>query len=291
MSALRLRSSAWVLFSVAAWTGVALTAVSFAGKRPLKRLLYDPHAPVVDLFDGIERGTLEAVLIPKNSLEGSVLVDNNSDKPVTVALPNAVAAVQVLKQGFGGGAGAGGRGAAAGGQGQALGGGLGGGGGGFGGGGGGGGFGGGVGGGGFGGGGGGGFFTVPPAKTARIAFTSVCLSHGKPEPRPQMRYKLVKLETYTTNVALQELLIRVGAGEVDPQAAQAAAWHLSDRMSWEALAAKEIDRLGGVENDPYFSAAQLSKARELVAQAESQARRRQAEDALSGTGKIKALPE
>jgi hypothetical protein len=274
---MRFRLSTWVVFGVAASAWIAAAATSQAGKRPLKKLTYDPRAPVVDLFYGIEEGTLEAVLVPKNSLEGSVFVENKSDNPITVALPKAIAAVQVLKQGFGaGGAGGGGRGGAAGGQGgqgQALGGGFGGGaGGGLGG------AGGGLGGGGLGGGGfqGGGLFTVPPEKTAQVPFACVCLNHGRAEPRAQMRYKLVKLETFTSDRALKELLIRVGAGDLDSQAAQAAAWHLTDHMSWEQLSAKQIERLGGVDDEPYFTAAQLSRARELVAHAESRAHQREA---------------
>ncbi|MGE5193110.1 MAG: hypothetical protein ACM3U2_11485, partial [Deltaproteobacteria bacterium] len=96
-------------------------------QRPIKKLSYDPSAPVVELFDGLEQGSLDATLIPRNSLGGNVFIENKTDKPVTVKLPKAVAAVQVLKQGFGG-AGAGGRGGAGGmgGMGGGMGGGLGG---------------------------------------------------------------------------------------------------------------------------------------------------------------------
>src|SRR5260370_32815178 len=100
-----------------------------AGKRAPKKLGFDPQAATLELFDGIDEGTIEARLIPKNSLEGTVFIDNKSDKPITVRLPKAVAAVQVLKQGFGGGGAGGGRGGGAGGQGgqgEGLGGGFGG---------------------------------------------------------------------------------------------------------------------------------------------------------------------
>ena len=196
------------------WASTAATAKG-TGKRIIARKIYDPAAPVVELFEGIEQGEFEVRLIPKNSTEGSVLIENMSDRAITVKLPPAVAAVQVLKQGFGGaGAGAGGRGGtgqpggAGGGQGQALGGGFGGGG-----------FGGGGatggGGGGIGGGAGGGFFTIPAEKTARVPLVSVCLNHGKPEPRPSMTYRLVPLETYTGDKALRALLVAVGTGTLD----------------------------------------------------------------------------
>ncbi len=247
------------------------------GKRLVKKPAYDPSASRVELFEGIEQSQLRATLVPKTSLEGSVFIENLSDKPITVTLPKAVAAVQVLKQGFGagalGGRGGGGQaGGAAGGQGQAVGGGFGGGGGA--------GVGGGVSGagGGVGGGIGAGFFTVPPQKTVQISLTSVCLEHGKAEPRVQMTYKLVPLENYTGDAALQELLVAVGSGELEPAVAQAAAWHLSNSMSWEKLSAKAIEHLGGVDPEPYFSEAQIADARQFVAAAQSRAKQRAVRD-------------
>jgi hypothetical protein len=127
------------------------------------------------------------------------------------------------------------------------------------------------------GGGGGGFFSIPPEKTVQIPLTTVCLEHGKTEPRSKMTYKLVKLEEYTSDPALQELLEMVGTGkfENDKAAAQAATWNLANKMSWETLANNEIERLGGVENDPYFTPAQMEAARQIVAQAQGRARERE----------------
>src|SRR5262245_16185626 len=110
---------------------VAVVMSSLAGatkQRPLKKLSYDPSAPVVELFDGMDQGAIAATMIPKNSLEGNVFIENKTDKPITVKLPKAVAAAQVLKQGFGGAGagGAGGRGGMGGGPGG-MGGGMGGG--------------------------------------------------------------------------------------------------------------------------------------------------------------------
>jgi hypothetical protein len=235
-----------------------------SGQRVITRPGYDPAARAVELFEGIEHKAFNARLIPKSALEGSVFVENRSDQALTVVLPPAVAAVQVLKQGFGG-AGAGGRGGAnqaggfggPGGQGQALGGGFGAGGFGAAGGGGGGG------GGGFAG-GGGGFFTVPPHRTVRIPLTSVCLQHGKPEPGSQMTYRLLPVDRLIDDPVLPQLLSAVGAGQLDSGVAQAAAWHLSDSMSWEALAEKKIEHLGGIDPEPYFSPEQLAAAREAV---------------------------
>jgi hypothetical protein len=262
----------------------AVVTASLAGatkQRPLKKLSYDPSAPVVELFDGMEQGSIAATMIPKSSLEGNVFIENKTDKPITVKFPKALAAKQVLKQGFGGAAGgAAGRGGMGGGPGgmeggmgggQMMGGGMGGMGGGMMG-----GMGGGMGGmgGGMMGGMGGGFFSIPPEKTVQIPMTAVCLNHGKPEPKPKMTYRLIRLEEYTSDPVLQELLEMVGTGKLDSAVAQAATWNLTDKMSWEKLAAKEVERVGGVPNDPYFSDSELAAARQLVVQAQARARDR-----------------
>ncbi len=93
---------------------------------------------------------------------------------------------------------------------------------------------------------GGGFFSIPAEKTVQFPITSVCLNHGKAEPMPKMTYRLVKLEDYTSDPVLQELLEAVGTGKYDDrkQAAQAATWTLTDKMSFEQLSDKKIERLG-----------------------------------------------
>lgn len=244
---------------------VVATAFGATGgvKRPLKKLSYDPSAAEVALFDGIESDQLNVFMIPKSSLEGNVFIENKTDKPISVKLPKAVVAVQVLKQGFGPGGGAGGglggqgQGGQGGGQNQQSGGGFGGGGqqGGLGG----------------GGGGGIGVFSVPPERTAQIPLTSVCLNHGKGEPKPTMTYRLVKLETYTKDPILQELLTMVGTGQYDSRSAQAATWHLTDKMSWEELAAKKIRHVGGTPDEPYFTYEQLSRAQAMLGTAQGRA--------------------
>lgn len=242
-------------------------------KRPLKKLTYDPNAEEVELFKGIESGQLKVKLIPQSALGGNVLIENTTDKPLTVKLPAAAVGVpKHLAQFGGGGFGGGGQGGFGGGQGGFGGGGLGGGqqqtGGGFGGG----------GQGGFGGGqqGGGGFFgggaaSIPPEQVGSIPFHSVCLQHGKPEPSVKSDYVLVPVEKFSSDPVLHQLLTAVGTGKVDAQAAQAAAWHLTDKMSWDQLANKAVQHTGGAAPTPYFTQAQLAGAQALLAQAKTRA--------------------
>jgi hypothetical protein len=108
-----------------------------------------------------------------------------------------------------------------------------------------------------------GFFSVSPQKTVQVPLQAVCLQHGKPDPRSRMTYKLVKLEDYTSDPALQETLKRFTAGETELQTAQAAVWHLTDKMSWNDLREKQVERVG-LDPLSYFSDKQIEDAETLI---------------------------
>ncbi len=209
-------------------------------------------AKAVDLFAGIDSGEVEAVLIPKDSTEGTIILRNKTDKPLTIKLPPALAGVPILAQRGGGGGGAGGMGGmggGGGGGGQGMGGGMMGGGGGMGG--------GGMGGGGM---GGGGMFNVGPDKVQKVKIASVCLDHGLADPSPRIAYKPVPIDSYAKDSAIAELIKLMCAGQIDQHSTQAAAWHLQNGLSWEELANKVgVKHIGG-RTDPYFTAAQLERA-------------------------------
>lgn len=248
---------------------VAPTAGAHAGesakassrKPVITRPRFDVMAERVDLFDGLDDGRLESRFVPKGSQSGFILVTNTGSAPLTVDLPAAFVAVQVLKQADGGG-GFGGGGQAGGGGGQSAGGGFGGGGGGQGG-------GGGFGGGGQGG-GGGGFFSIPPERTVKVPYVSACLNHGRPDPSPSMTYRLVRVSEYTQDPVLTELIQMVGSGRFDQQSAQAAVWTRTDDMSWQALASKGTQGIQGRVS--YFSTQQISQAQTILVAAEGRAR-------------------
>lgn len=260
------------------FTLLAVTHLAGAGKSPMKILKYDPAAEQLEMFAAIESGALSVRVVAHDAKGGNMYFENLSGKPLTVKLPEAVTIVHVLKQ-FGGGGFGGGQ------QGGLGGGGFGGQQGGFGGGqSGGGGFGqqggGGFGGGGLGGqqgGGGGGFFSIPPERVAQVPYHSVCLNYGKPDPSPRMTYKPVRVEDYTDNKILQETIRLVGTGRLDYTVAQAATWHITDKLSWERLASLQEYTLPGVYSSrvPTFSIPQLQAAQQLVSVAASRAAERE----------------
>jgi hypothetical protein len=217
-----------------------------------------------DIFAAIDDGQAEVTFIAKNDHAARVIITNKTKKPLHVRLPEAFAGVPVLAQFGGGGGGRGGGGGGLGGGGLGGGGGqqsVGGGGGGLGG--------GGLG----GGGGGGGFFSVPPEKTIKVNLATVCLDHGLRDPSSSKPYKMVPILDHVQRPEVVELLKAFGRGELQHDAAQAAAWHLNSGVSWEELAAKLTGTRRSFSRAPYFSAEEIragmayaNEARRLAAE-------------------------
>ncbi|MDZ4683645.1 MAG: hypothetical protein SH850_01070, partial [Planctomycetaceae bacterium] len=103
-----------------------------------------------------------------------------------------------------------------------------------------------------------------PETVASIPFNCVCLEHGKADPTSRSDYVLIPVENFSDDPVLHQLLAIVGTKQVDPQAAQAAVWHLANKMSWEQLAAKSTTHVGGLPPTRYFSPAQLEAAFALL---------------------------
>ena len=255
-----------------------LAAASKTGqtfKYPIKNPKFDPSAEQVDIFDAVDAGQVTVRLIPRNAIGGNVLIENKTDKPLTVKIPDAVVGVSVHSQfgnfgaagnlglgnqGPGNNAGlgngqngpqkiGGGIGPAQGlgngqpfgnGQGNAPGIGQ-------------------------------GFFSIPAEQLISLNFNSVCLEHGKPEPGPNSKYTLAPVSKISRDPVLYQLLTVVGSGKVDTKAGQAAAWHLANKMSFQQLAEKMNTPLGALTHPPDFSRSQILAAEELIAQAKQRA--------------------
>jgi hypothetical protein len=204
----------------------------------------------VDLFDAMKSGDIEVKFIAKNSRDGQLLVKNTTDQPLTVKLPEAFAAVPVLAQAAAGGGRTTGSSRSSNSKNNNQNQGLGGGGGGYGG----GGIGGGI--------GGGGAFDVAPEKVAKIKLETVCLEHGKKEPTAIVPYEIRPIETFTSDPQVQELCKLLGTGQLNQRAAQAAAWHLANHMTWEQLIDKKIHHLLGGD-EIYFTADDIRAAMQI----------------------------
>ncbi|MDX1925477.1 MAG: hypothetical protein SFV81_03100 [Pirellulaceae bacterium] len=239
----------------------------------------------VEMFEAIKDGKIEVQLIPKDATQASVVIRNKGDKPLNIKLPATFGAVSVLGQmgmggmgmggmggmgggmggmgGMGGGMGGMGGGMGGMGGGQGMGGGMGGMGGGMGG------MGGGMGGmgggmGGMGGGGMGGMFRVNPDRPGKLKVPCVCLEHGKQDPNPRMKYKIVPLEEVNADPRVRDLCTVLGQGKVPQNTAQAAAWHIANHMSWDELAHKNRIESQYIGNIKFFDRTELQSAFQLT---------------------------
>lgn len=236
-----------------------------------------------DFFEVIDNKTIDARFIPNNSKSGQVVITNNTNRPVSLRLPSSFVGIPALAQfvmpgnnfgginnGFGqqGGMGQGMMGGM--GQSQVTGGGFGRGGiqngGGF---------------GGFGGRGGmnrggmfgpgnmgGAAFSIPPESVRVLRTETVCLEHGKPEPYPNIPYKIERTETFSKDPVLAFILETLARKDVLQKVAQAAAWHVANKLSWNDLANESVKHLIGY-SERYFTNEELAKAQELVDYANS----------------------
>ncbi len=237
--------------------GTSVLAATPAGALAKSGEFNDQHKSV-EMFQAIEQGQIDVKVIPKDSSECNVLIENKTDQPLNVQLPAAFGGVPVLAQ-FGGGAGGmgGGLGGGGGSSTQSFGGGMGG-----------------MGGGGMMG-GGGGFFNVAPEKVGQFKVPTVCLEHGKKEPRAAIPYEIRPIEQVTDKPAVHALCAMLGTGQVNQRAAQVAAWNLNCNMSWQELAAKRLRFANGTSR-PYFLPTELRAGVQLAAMAVQKAEQKPA---------------
>jgi hypothetical protein len=221
---------------------VAVSALSFSSEAFADAKQDDTDAVQVGLFEAMDAGQVDVKFIPHDASKANVLVKNLTDKPLEIRLPSAFAGVPVLGQmGMGG---MGGMGGGMGGMGGGM----------------------------------GGMMRVAPERMRKMQVTTVCLEHGKPDPNPKMAYKIVPLDQVTKDSNVTVLCEALGNGLVTQNTAQAAAWHLMDKMSWSELAAKnrvESKYLGTIR---WFSPIELKTAVAVVSECKRIAEERQPSD-------------
>jgi len=256
----------WRLVCLVSVTALLLATTLAAAERRgrlTKIGEYIANAETVEMFAAIKNGDIAVKLIPKDSTQSQVLIENKTDKPLNVKLPDAFAGVPVLGQNFAGGNGGNGgnnnrrssnssNNNNSGNQGM---------------------------GGGMGGGmmgGGGGMFSVPPEQVGKFKVPTVCLDHGKAEPRAAIPYEIKPIESYTSKAGVRELCQMFGNGQMNQRVAQAAAWHLNNDMSWQELAAKRVRHVNGA-SQPYFSPAEIQAGMQIAATAVRTAKEKEKE--------------
>ncbi len=129
--------------------------------------------------------------------------------------------------------------------------------------------------------GGGGGFNIAPEKIRRVKVRTLCLEHGKADPNPRVVYEIRPIKDLTSKPEVIALVARYAQGDINIKAAQAAAWHLENGLSWAELAAKQVKHLRG-PNNPYFTRGELAGAMTLAKAAIARAKELGGSDSLSG---------
>jgi hypothetical protein len=220
--------SVWLgVFVAAALMPTLLKAADHAAKKAPP-----PDAKEVELFKAMDDGDVDVRVVMKDSKEGVLKIQNKTDQPLNVKLPEAFGTVPILAQqnnnvnrnnNAAQANGAGNNNMMNAGY-------------------------------------------IAPEKVAQIPFPAVCLEHGKPEPRASIPYTIKPIEQVTDKPEVIEVCRMLGKGQINQRAAQVAAWHLNNNMSWQQLAAKRVKHANGT-SEPYFSPLEIKAGMQVVAMA------------------------
>lgn len=117
----------------------------------------------------------------------------------------------------------------------------------------------------------GGMMRVEPDRPRKVTVPTLCLEHGKADPNPRMKYRIVRLAEVNDSPEVAQLCKALAQGKVPQNTAQAAAWHIANGLTWEELSKKPrvISQYTGIEL--YFSGPEIQNALRLTAIVQQQA--------------------
>ncbi|MDE0735882.1 MAG: hypothetical protein OSB47_08670, partial [Pirellulaceae bacterium] len=90
--------------------GLTISLTSSATDRTNAKLDSLSKSNAIGLFTAMQNDQIEVQFIPKSSKQATILIRNNTKKPLVIAMPAVFAGVPVLHQFGGGGMGGGGMG-------------------------------------------------------------------------------------------------------------------------------------------------------------------------------------
>jgi len=260
-----MRSACWnVCLVLAAMATLAVVGERVQAARPEAGSKGKPASEKVELFAAMKADQIEVKLVPKDATQSTVIIRNKTDKPLSIRLPDAFVGRPILAQDGGdGGGGRNNNSSSSSNSNQSMGGGM----------------------GGMGMGGmgmGGGFLDAGADRAGKFKVPTVCLEHGKADPNPRVPYEIAPIAEFTQDAALVEVCQMLGREELDQKTAQAAAWHLSDKLSWQELAAKiGVKHLNG-SVEAFFQPQHVQGAVQAVQVAHQRAAKKQADEASPG---------
>ena len=86
-----------------------------------------------------------------------------------------------------------------------------------------------------------------------------------------MDYTVAPIETLSSDPKVTEICKMLASGEIPQNVAQAAAWNITDEMSWDVLATKNrVKRMDGYY-ERFFTHNELRAAQQVVAESQTRA--------------------
>jgi len=106
-------------------------------------------------------------------------------------------------------------------------------------------------------------WNIPAEEKVARQVSTVCLEHGKENPRASIRYEIRPLSEVTDSPVVQTICYALGTGQASQEAAQLAAWNQNNGVPWQALASIRNTHLNG-NSELAFSPQQVSQAMRLT---------------------------
>jgi hypothetical protein len=105
----------------------------------------------------------------------------------------------------------------------------------------------------------------------RDRLNTICLEEGRPDPKPNMEYVLMPLEKFNNDPRIAEICMMLGNNEIATPIAQAAAWHITDNLSWGQLLVKNRRESMDGSFERFFNPVQIQYAQRLLVAAQERA--------------------
>ncbi len=115
-----------------------------------------------------------------------------------------------------------------------------------------------------------GIFNVPAGRTIKVKAPAVCLEFGKRSPHSRIAYELKPIDSVNDRPEVVTVLSMIGRKEVDRRIGQLAIWHLANDVAWSELARLRNDRIDGMVA-PQYSSREIADAKDLVKKVSSPA--------------------
>ncbi len=245
-------------FEIAILVSLIFNQSAIAEQRTKKESAQSPEIPVVKLFDGLKDGHLSVKLVQESEKRGVLFLANKTQQPLSVQMPEAFVGVHVLNEriarigpsvrdepqrGQSTGAGVSGdpkdrRRADRNDEAARR-------------------------------------IPIAARQRLKLPITSVCLEYGRPTPNSKMNYRIMSVEQFARrNPVLRELIPLFVQTRINQRIAQAAAWHVSNKLSWRDLSRLQNPIVVGLPGGPIFKAEDLNVAKELVDRATERAAKR-----------------